>query len=60
MNQEELNQKLIEYAKEGKLDFVKSLVEKGDYIHIYDDYALRLASENNHLVLIFIQIMMNL
>ena len=52
MNQEELNQKLIEHAKEGKLDLVKFLVEKGTDIHVQDVYSLKYASCFGYLELV--------
>ena len=44
-----LNNKLIEAAKEGNLKEVERLLQKGADVHAYDDYALRWASNNGHL-----------
>ena len=49
MNQEKLNKELIEYAKNGNLNFIKSLIEKGADIHTNNNESLRVAVNNNHL-----------
>jgi len=43
------NQELIDSSKTGDLEKVKTLVEGGANIHVCNDYAVRLASENGHL-----------
>ena len=41
---ENKNEALIDAAKRGHLEYVKSLIENGADIHADDDYALRLAA----------------
>ena len=43
------NQEFIEATKAGDLEKVKTLVEQGADIHVNNDFAFRLASQNGHL-----------
>jgi ankyrin repeat protein len=47
--QNQLNDLLIESAKNGYLEKVKLLIEQGADIHAGNDYALRLSADNGHL-----------
>ncbi len=49
INQNILNNMLVEMAKEGSMKGLSMMVSKGANVHAQDDYALRWASERDHL-----------